>query len=108
MNDVERLGGRVVLLDEGKVRLDRQLDQIREELLRRHDSPQRGRRRAAIESLPGCLRARPVFDDWHAVFRGHARRGPPPIAAKPLGLDGIHCVSVPLEELFVELVGGNR
>jgi hypothetical protein len=25
-----------------------------------------------------------------------------------LGLDGIRCVSVPLEELFVELVGNDR
>jgi hypothetical protein len=62
---------------------------------------------AALERLPGCLRARPVFDDWHAVFQGTpdaVRRE----LHEALGLDGIRCVRVPLEELFVELVGSNR
>jgi ABC-2 type transport system ATP-binding protein len=107
MNDVERLGGRVVLLDEGKVRLDRQLDQIHEDhcvaMIPRSAVPDA----ATLERLPGCLRARPVFDDWHAVFQGTpdaVRRE----LHEALGLDGIRCVRVPLEELFVELVGGNR
>jgi len=107
MNDVERLGGRVVLLDEGKVRLDRQLDQLREEhcvaMIPRGAAPDS----AAIERLPGCLRARPVFEDWHAVFQGT----PESVRLRlqeALGIDGIRCVSVPLEELFVELVGSDR
>jgi ABC-2 type transport system ATP-binding protein len=107
MSDVERLGGRVVLLDEGKVRLDRQLDQIREEhcvaMIPRAAVPDS----AAIENLPGCLRARPVFEDWHCVFQGT-----PDVVrlllADQLGLPGVRCVSVPLEELFVELVGNER
>ena len=107
MNDVERLGGRVVLLDDGKVRLNRQLDQIHEDhcvaMIPRSAVPDGG----ALERLPGCLRARPVFDDWHVVFQGTpdaVRRE----LHETLGLDAIRCVSVPLEELFVELVGGNR
>ena len=107
MNDVERLGGRVVLLDDGKVRLDRQLDQIHEDhcvaMIPRSAVPDA----TTLERLPGCLRARPVFDDWHAVFQGTpdaVRRE----LHETLGLDGIRCVSVPLEELFVELVGSNR
>jgi ABC-2 type transport system ATP-binding protein len=107
MSDVERIGGRVVLLDDAKVRLDRRLDQIHEDhcvaMIPRGRIPNS----AAIESVPGCLRARPVFDDWHAVFEGT------PDAVKrrlreALGIDGIRCVSVPLEELFVELVGNDR
>jgi ABC-2 type transport system ATP-binding protein len=107
MNDVERLGGRVVLLDAGKVRLDRQLDQIHEDhcvaMIPRTAVPDG----VAIENLPGCLRARPVFDDWHAVFQGtpESVRG---LLQQTLGLDAIRCVSVPLEELFVELVGNER
>jgi len=107
MNDVERLGGRVVLLDEGKVRLDRQLDQLHEEhcvvIVPRGAVADA----AAIERLPGCLRVRPVFDDFHAVFQG-----PPEMVRRQLqeslGIDGIRCVSVALEELFVEMVGANR
>jgi ABC-2 type transport system ATP-binding protein len=107
MGDVERLGGRVVLLDEGKVRLDRQLDQIREEhcvaMIPRSAVPDG----ATLERLSGCLRVREVFDDWHVVFQGT------PDAVRrelrgSLGMNEVRCVSVPLEELFVELVGGER
>ena len=107
MSDVERLGGRVVLLDDGKVRLDRQLDDLHEDycvaFIPGGSAPDGG----ALERLPGCLRARPVFGDWHAVFEGtpdSVRRQ----LADALGVDGIQCVRVPLEELFVELVGRER
>src|ERR1022692_3450403 len=107
MTDVERIGGRVVLLDKGKVRLDRDLDRLREEtcmaMVPRSSAPEA----AGIEAMPGCLRARPVFGDWHAVFEGtpdSVRRQ----LGEALGIEGIQCVRVPLEELFVELVGSNR
>ncbi|HEX3743795.1 MAG TPA: ABC transporter ATP-binding protein [Bryobacteraceae bacterium] len=106
MTDVERLGGRVVLLDGGKVRLDRPLDQIHED----HCVvmiPRDAVASSVIESLPGCLRVRPVFGDWHAVFEGAPDSVRLRIQAA-LHLDGIRCVSVPLEELFVELVGNDR
>src|SRR5450756_988213 len=55
MTDVERIGGRVVLLDQGKVRIDRDLDRIREEIcvamIPRASAPDA----AAIERMPGCL-----------------------------------------------------
>jgi len=107
MNDVERLGGRVVLLDEGRVRLDRDLDEVHDgdcvAFVPRTAVPDA----AMLERLPGCLRARAVHDTWHAVFEG------PPDAVLPLlrdaiGSEGVQCVCVPLEELFVELVGGER
>jgi ABC-2 type transport system ATP-binding protein len=106
LQDVERLGGRVILLDDSKVRLDRELDQIREEhcvaMIPRSAVPDA----AAVERLPGCLRARPVFDDWHAVFQGVPETVRLQLR-EALGLE-IRCVRVPLEELFVELVGSNR
>src|SRR5450756_1435032 len=55
MTDVERIGGRVVLLDKGRVRIDRDLDRIREEIcvamIPRASAPDA----AAIERMPGCL-----------------------------------------------------
>ena len=107
MNDVERLGGRVILLDEGKVRLDEDLDRLREgvcvALVPRASAPDP----AVLERAPGCLRVRPVFDDWHAVFRGEPDAVQAGLVAA-LGVNGIRCVRVPLEELFIEMVGGNR
>lgn len=107
MTDVERIGARVVLLDGGKVRLDRDLDGLREDvcvaMMPRGAAPDA----AAIERVPGCLRARPVFDDWHAVFQGAPDTVQRNVSAA-LGVSGIRCVRVPLEELFIEMVGGER
>ena len=107
MDDVERLGGRVVLLDAGKVLVDRELDALREQ----HCVAMVPRRavadRAALESLAGCLRVRPVFEDWHVVFAGtpDTVRG---LLKSAFNVDDIECVQLPLEELFIELVGGER
>ncbi len=107
MTDVERIGGRVVLLDGGKVRLDRDLDRLREEvcvaMLPRGSAPDT----QTLERLPGCLNARPVFDDWHAVFEGAPETVERQLNAS-LGVNGTRCVRVPLEELFIEMVGSDR
>jgi ABC-2 type transport system ATP-binding protein len=107
MTDVERIGGRVILLDQGKVRLDRDLDRIREDIciavVPRASAPDAD----AIERIPGCLRVRPVFDDWHAVMEGTPETARLRLS-ESLGIDGIRSVRVPLEELFIELVGGER
>jgi ABC-2 type transport system ATP-binding protein len=107
MSDVERLGGRVVLLDQGKVRLDCDLDEVREDLcvavIPQAWSPDA----AALERVPGCLRVHLIANDWHAVFNG----APEEVIKRLeplLGTSRIQCVRVPLEELFIELVGGKR
>ena len=107
MSDVERLGARVVLLERGKVRLDRELDRIREDfclaMVPRSALPDA----APLERAPGCLRVRSSFDAWHAVFE----KPPEAVAAELpalLGVDGIRCVRMALEDFFVEMAGGNR
>ena len=68
MTDVERLGGRVVLHDKGKVRLDRELDALREEVCMAILPRASAADASAIEKIPGCLAVRLVLDEWHAVF----------------------------------------
>lgn len=107
MNDVERLGGRMVLLDEGSVKLDRELDHVREEMFVAIVPRSSVSDAGVLERIPGCLRVRPVRDDWHVVVEGteddvHAR------LVQSIGRNGIQCVRVPLEELFIELVGVDR
>jgi ABC-2 type transport system ATP-binding protein len=107
MSDVERLGGRVVLLDQGKVCLDRNLDEIREDLCVAVIPQARAREAGVLEKVAGCLRVHAIGDDWHAVFHG----SPEEVGARleaSLGTSRIQCVRVPLEDLFIELVGGKR
>ena len=104
MGDIERIGGRVLLLDEGRIRLDCELDRVREDLCVAM-VPKAWMESGALEKTPGCLRVRPVSDDWHAVFQGAPEEVQEQLRA-PLGSRGVQCVRVPLEELFVELVGG--
>jgi ABC-2 type transport system ATP-binding protein len=106
MNDVERLGGRVLLLDRAKLAFDEELDSLRERVCVAL-IPRASADEAALLRVDGCLRARLVADDWHAVYQGE----PAAITAElktRLGSNGIRCARVPLEELFVEMVGGQH
>jgi ABC-2 type transport system ATP-binding protein len=107
MGDVERLGGRVILLDEGKVRLDDDLDALREGMCVALLPRASAATAEALERIPGCLRARVVFDDWHVVCRGTPESVQCALK-NALGVDGIRCSQMPLEELFIEMVGGAR
>ncbi|MEO8595336.1 MAG: ABC transporter ATP-binding protein [Candidatus Solibacter sp.] len=107
MNDVERLGGRVILLDEGKVRLDEELDALREGICLALVPKASASDPLILERVPGCLRVRLVYDQWHAVFRGEPAATQARLVSL-LGVSGIRCEHVPLEELFIEMVGGER
>jgi ABC-2 type transport system ATP-binding protein len=107
MTDVERLGGRIVLLDQGIVRLDRDLDHVRDEvcvaIVPRAVAPNG----EVFQHAAGCLRVRAAQKDWHVVIEGT----PDDVQARLAALtrnDRVHCASVPLEELFVELVGSEH
>ncbi|MEP6990173.1 MAG: ABC transporter ATP-binding protein [bacterium] len=106
MPDVERLGGRVVLLDDGKVRIDSDMDSLREAhcVAIIPTSAERDARR--LEAIPGCLHVRRVRGEWRAVFQGDAASVRAQLG--DAGVANAQCVSVPLEELFIELVGGER
>ena len=107
MTDVERIGGRVVLLEKGKVRLDRGLEDLRDETCVAMVPRNSVSDAEVLERLPGCLGVREVLGEWHAVFEGSAETVREVLDIS-LGVAGIRCAGMPLEELFIELVGGDR
>jgi ABC-2 type transport system ATP-binding protein len=107
MSDVERIASRAVLLDGGRVRLDESMENLREgfcvAMVPRGVVPDA----RTLERMLGCLRVRQNFDDWHAVFQ----RPPEEVSAElsqAYGEAGIRCIRVPLEDLFVEMLGEKR
>jgi len=107
MADVERLGARVVVLERGKVLVDAAPDAVREAYCVAIVPRRTVAREATLMAVPGCLRVRTVFDDWHAVFAGTPDEVRERLRAS-LGIPHVDCVRLPLEELFIELVGGER
>jgi ABC-2 type transport system ATP-binding protein len=103
MNDVERIGARIVLLDRGKVRLDRDLDLLRENtsiaLIPKTSAPDGLR----VEQTPGRLHVRLVSDEWHVLIEGSPEEVQQRIGDH-FGIEGIRCARIPLEELFIEMV----
>jgi ABC-2 type transport system ATP-binding protein len=107
MGDIERIGGRIVLLGHGKVRLDSEIASLGEDICIAMLPRTAAADVAAIERIAGCLRVRLVFDTWHAVVRGTPESAKQRIETA-LNITGVNCAAVPLEELFIELVGGER
>jgi len=102
MADVERIAGRVVLLHDGRIVVDSELDTLRESyslaLI-----PVNGTPPEAIRDLEGCVRLRRKASLWHAVFARapHETRA---ILEGRLRIADATCRTIPLEDLFVELV----
>jgi ABC-2 type transport system ATP-binding protein len=105
MGDVERMAGRIVMLHDGKVLLDNDLDHLREGFslaLVPHGS---GVTRERMLGLRGCLGVRERSDAMHAIFRLDPEASGA-VVSRSLGIHGARCRPVALEEMFIELVGG--
>lgn len=105
MQDVERMAGRVVMLHDGGVLIDDELDALREAHTLALVPAGSGVTREQVRGIAGCLGVRERSDGLHAVFAL-----PPDEACgrleSELGVGGASCRSIALEDMFIELVGG--
>jgi ABC-2 type transport system ATP-binding protein len=105
MQDVERMARRVVMLHDGLVLIDDELDALREAHTLALVPDSAGATREQVRRLEGCLGVRLRSDGIHAVFAL-----PPDVACarieRELGIAGASCRSIALEDMFIELVGG--
>jgi ABC-2 type transport system ATP-binding protein len=103
--DVERLAGRVVMLHEGRALLDSPLDELRERYTLALIPQRAGVTRDALMALEGCLAARESADAWHAVFHLDSGRAQA-VVQQGLDISGARCKAATLEEMYIELLGG--
>jgi len=105
MNDVERMASRLLMLHDGQIWIDSDLDDIREGYclaMLPIDTPRVGER---LIAEPGCLCVRERSDAVRAVFE----MGAEPCQAhlrEVFNRADITCRPLPLEEMFIELAGG--
>ncbi len=105
MNDVERMASRLVMLHDGQKWIDSALDDVREGYCLALVPRTAGISSQRLLGVPACLSARERDDAVRAVFALT-----PDICertlAHELGTGDVRCVALPLEEMFIELVGG--
>lgn len=105
MQDVERMAGRVVMLHDGGVLIDDHLDALREAHTLAVIPSAAGVERHRVKALADCLGVRERSDGLHAVFA----LGPDEACARisaELAVSGAVCRSIALEDMFIELAGG--
>jgi ABC-2 type transport system ATP-binding protein len=107
LSDVERLAGRVVMLHDTKVLIDNSIDELHESFSIAHVPHRPQGTSDALLALPECLGVRVRSDAVHAVFRLDPNDACTLITQK-LGVPDSICRTAGLEEMFIEIAGGER
>jgi len=107
LSEVERLGGRALVLQDGRVVLDESFDDLREEHCLAVIEHRAGWTTDRIAAMPGCRHVRLADGQWQAVFRGSPAQIRQRIEQE-LGIAKVTCTRASLEELFIDLLGGAR
>lgn len=105
MTDVERLANRIVMIHEGKLLVDDALDNLQEGYslaLVPRDTKATSERLRGLES---CLGVRERAEALHVIFKNDPETSRITLE-RELGVAGVRCTSIALEEMFIELAGG--
>ena len=105
MSDVERLADRIVMIHDGKVLIDTELDELRENYSLALVQPNGQVSRGDLLNLEACVGVRDRADGLHAVFEMEPD-GVAELLHLQLDLADAHCTRIALEEMFIELAGG--
>lgn len=105
MTDVERLADRIVMIHKGKLLIDDHLDNLQERyslalIPHRPDLTQQD-----LLSLTGCIGVRDRSEALHVIFKNDPEISQATLE-RELGLTETRCTTVALEEMFIELAGG--
>lgn len=107
MSDVERIASRVVLVDDGGIKVDEDLDALRENYMLAMLSDVNESAFSRLDGLANCISVRRHGEAVHAVFRdseGGMRSAMQPITNGA----AVDCRRIPLEDLFIEVVEASR
>ena len=105
MSDVERLADRIVMIHDGKVLIDTELDELRENYSLALVPPNGQVSRDDLVKLETCIGVRDRADGLHAIFEMEPDRVATLLNDR-LALADTHCTRIALEEMFIELAGG--
>lgn len=105
MTDVERLADRIVMLHAGQVLIDSELDSLRETYSLALVPARNGLTAEKLLALDGCLGVRSRPDVLHAVFHMQPEECDLQLR-RTIGVEDARCTTVALEEMFIELAGG--
>ncbi len=105
MTDVERLADRIVMIHDGAVLIDTELDELRENYSLVMVAPNGRIDRHSLLDLDGCLGVRERAGALHAVFSLEPEAADAALK-RELGIGDSRCARIALEEMFIELAGG--
>ena len=107
LSDVERLAGRVVMLHDAGVMIDASMDELHESYSIALVPHREQGTSDALLALTECLGVRRRTDAVHAVFRLDPEKARK-LVAERLEVTNAMCRTAGLEEMFIEVAGGER
>ena len=104
MGDIERMASRLVMIHDHQKWIDSEVDAIREGYCLAQVPVDQGVDGEGLLGVDGCLCARRHGEAWHGVFEKDPERCKR-VLQEQLGLPDVHCRTINLEEMFIELAG---
>ncbi len=105
MTDVERMAGRVVMIHEGSLLVDSDMDKLREDYSVALVPFANDNLTEKLATHEHCIAVRKRTDAMHAVFKLNPEQATAALQSD-LGVTGAVCRNAALEEMFIELVEG--